>query len=1195
MITEKNILITDEIKEKPVLKASSNYMETLVKLEPVSGGSDIHAFMNDDKQIDLYSVGTDLGVYRLRPKNNAQAPYLLEDLKVNLEQLSLFQAIKGDNANPSILGINSAGQLALASFSGAYSQKVFQPSQASEKIRQFLSLRGVTGNIYANVLLNDDTLASNFFSPTDLKWKSERWVKVLDPNGNEAKVKSIAMCSNSQVQSSLFAIGKEDKFEDHVLFAEDSFTFTKMRDLAGKKVIDLSVVLDENKLLNIFGIEKDTGILWVKRQKKYSTNFKIDFDDWQKVANSATAFGTVKLKRVFANIRLDNFLEVFAIGEDGKLYHTYQLANSTAKQTWAEFFPLGNGVGNSIFTLARSYTGYSEAYTVTNDNLVMRFWQNPETSQWFSTLIEIEKTSQNVVSVPTHALEITVLDNDGVPQPNAEVGLSASFLTNLSINGLSYQASLVGKIKVKADTTGKLVINQRANSLAAASILIETEFTGAMPIQVEPNAQLQEKIKLTTADCVLNAKDKNGNYLLADKDRTRENAESIAKIMTSSMSLTGQNAGKQNFVYQSKGKLGNWSPNINMANVNEQHWEINFGGGFPTYKTLTFEEVSLYRQSNFDALGFLGIDWGDLWNAFKEGVGSVVSTIKRIIVSVGEVIKVAFEFIIDGITKVFETVIEFVQQAFDFVEGVWNWLKVKVEQLFEWLGFLFEWEDIRRTADIVKFNINTILDFSVVATDHVKGVFDTWIHELKDTLKEAVDHYINELGTGSTLGNYGDQYKKSDPEKEHALDHNILLNSVKENYKDASSVNEFKFFIEDNSPIMDLLDQMKALSENFEFGDGKQAFDEALGYFSNIKENPSQALQLVLSGLLKIGESVAMFLIDFGAGVVRTILDVVKLLIEAFKDLLNTAWRIPIVSDIFKFITGHDLSFSIIDLISYLIAIPTCVLFKVVYKQAPFPTDDSVTAFKNTYNLAYLKSRSGIDNSKEAILMRNAVQTVDPLVVNLFKTGFAVSMFVKIWSDIGTSIASSANQVSDVLGYVSLGAGITAAAFTNPWIVEVDPGKLLCGKSDAANGEASSNVGYLATVVSVVKGVVVYAVKKKNPQFPPTVVVKVNELSSTIAGSLRCVLYVVEYVLSSKKKPKTLARNLTAAIPGETLRFMSLNELNTGTFYIPEAILGVLTFGGYTSSLVIYLTDDDVSLLEAEDTLLENNIVQEII
>src|SRR5690606_9808517 len=123
--------------------------------------------------------------------------------------------------------------------------------------------------------------------------------------------------------------------------------------------------------------------------------------------------------------------------------------------------------------------------------------------------------------------------------------------------------------------------------------------------------------------------------------------------------------------------------------------------------------------------------------------------------------------------------------------------------------------------------------FSVAATDHVKGVFDEWIHELKDKLKDAVDSYIGQLGMGATLGNYGQEYKKEDPQKEHALDHNILLNSLKENYQGSAAVQGSAFEIGDDSPIMDLLNKLKALADNFEFGDGKQAFDEALGYFTN--------------------------------------------------------------------------------------------------------------------------------------------------------------------------------------------------------------------------------------------------------------------------------------------------------------------------------------------------------------------------
>ena len=66
-------------------------------------------------------------------------------------------------------------------------------------------------------------------------------------------------------------------------------------------------------------------------------------------------------------------------------------------------------------------------------------------------------------------------------------------------------------------------------------------------------------------------------------------------------------------------------------------------------------------------------------------VVTVVDGIARVLFFIGE--------------KVFEAVIKYAQQALDFIEGVWNWLKVKLEQLYEWLAFLFNFKDFARTAE----------------------------------------------------------------------------------------------------------------------------------------------------------------------------------------------------------------------------------------------------------------------------------------------------------------------------------------------------------------------------------------------------------------------------------------------------------------------------------------------------------------
>jgi|GEM_PF-2335066 len=1174
MITIRKTIQTESPQEQPILRVSTNYMETLQKVTPVSGGTEIKSYINDDKNLDLYTVGTDLKVFRLRQTKDQNAPYTVEDLGINASQLSFFQSLETSPDNPSILGINNSGELTLSTFhAGSYNQIKFQPPQASQKIIQFRAVRGATGNIYVNAVLDDNSIVNNFFSPSDLTWKSDRWVPMIDPDNNPAKVREVAMAANSQVQSSMFGIGLEDKYKDRVLFAEENFGFSKMKDLmaplvSGKwgKVKHISVILDSANLLNIFAVEGDTGTLWVKTQKKYSSGTGIEFEDWKQVAEENQF--KAKMNSVYAMMRYDNMLELFCIGDDSRLYHTRQIPDTKGKYTWTPLFPLGNELGNAVFSVTRNYNGYSELYSVTRDNEILRFWQSPETTQWFSNKIVKEEIKEEVISVPTHAIDLTMLDEKGVPQPKAQVTLSATSLTEVTVNGTAYQITAVDKITCTTDEMGKLTIYQRAGTLAAVSLLVETAFTQD-PVLVEPNYQLQEKMQQITGTEVLNAKDKAGNYLLSENYRKPEFANSIASIMNESMSLAGTNnqPGKVLYFHKSRvHRLNGQQGLLKPQNATNNSWEIDFSTGFPIYKQITMQEATTYLSVTAPE-GFLGIDWGEVWNGIKNGVTKLYEGLKKIVVTVGESIKAFFTIVIDGVSYVFESILDTIQQTFDFIEGVWNYLKVKAEQLFEWLGYLFNWKDIQRTAEAFTYSTNVFLDFIAAAIQHIRSGTENWIDGLKNDLKEAVDNYIKETGMSTTIENFGNEYKKPNPDAEHAMDHNPLFNAYKENYNATEVKSQFKLKVEE-SPLPDLVDQLQKLVENFQFNDGKEAFNEAIAYFSNIKDNPDKALELIFAGIIKVAESIALFAIDFGKGVILSILDIITYIIEAFKEIINEEWHIPIVSDIYKFITGKDLSIKPLDLLSYSIAIPSTIIYKIIKGEAPFPDDQSLQNFKDTFTLQYLKERAGLTvvSAKKVI---DATQ--ESVARTLFKAGYAVSLFIQTFADIATAVSSSLNTISTPIGYVSTGSGLLAVAFTNPWILDTDPGKLFCKSPQGADSGSAFKIGYIASALGPLKSAVLKVIKKYRPNMPDAEIIKIEEISNSIVGAAQIIVYVTEFV-TSDKDPKVFARTLSLNIPGKTLRFLSLSELNESTYFIPVGILSVLTFAGYTSAYIINFT-----------------------
>lgn len=763
----KSLVASLNAGERPALRSSTKYMETFQLSVPALGGTDIRTFPNAAGNLDLYTIGTNDAIFRLRRGDDSDAPYQQTDLRITGRQLFAYTSAAESSDTPNLLSLGANGQLRLATYrpaTASYFQEQTKPLTATESIRQFRGVRGITGNIYVNVILdqpgvNYGLLANNFFRPGTSTWAGAAWAPIMGPDGTQARVLTIAMVENSPVQSAIFAIG--ENFD--VLFSESSDRTSKLRILGPKKATALSVVVDQNDRLNIFAVEKDTGKLLLKKEKKYQSGSLKQFDDWIVVDPGQT----VALTSIYAAQCFNDLLQVFGIGADGRLWQTAQIppSKSGSEPSWGVIFPLGNSIpagaaaGASIFTVGRDISGYSQAYTVSAAGDLSRFWQSPSSGQWFQEDVTLLRTDNQMVPVQTHALELVVLDEDGMPVPFAKVSVQASFMVTLFVDGRSYRCSQLNRVNVEAGPNGMVVIHQKANALAAATLYIETSASLAgSPFKVEPNLQLQDKLAALTVDQIKNAKDAKGNYLLEEKYRSNdEYSKSLQQITQAAMQIADQQdqgMGKKiNYQTVSRARSAKgFSPTLNLSAIEGTAWAIDFSTGFPQYQAMTASDVADWRTSKLASLksthgdaqaaGFLGIDWGNVWNGIKEGFNYIVDGIKRIVVEVINGIgRVLFEI---G-NYVFEAIIEFAQQAFDFVQGVWNWLKVKLEQLFEWLAFLFNIGDIKRTAEAVEHNIEVLLDFTADGVDQLKGVILSGIDTMKDSLKATVDKFVAEL------------------------------------------------------------------------------------------------------------------------------------------------------------------------------------------------------------------------------------------------------------------------------------------------------------------------------------------------------------------------------------------------------------------------------------------------------------------
>ena len=87
------------------------------------------------------------------------------------------------------------------------------------------------------------------------------------------------------------------------------------------------------------------------------------------------------------HIQTDKLL--FVVDDQGDLRYTRQITNDQGRiDGWRPLFPIAAGRHNAIFAVGRDGSGYSEAFSVTPRNELFRFWQSPQTEQWFSEVIE---------------------------------------------------------------------------------------------------------------------------------------------------------------------------------------------------------------------------------------------------------------------------------------------------------------------------------------------------------------------------------------------------------------------------------------------------------------------------------------------------------------------------------------------------------------------------------------------------------------------------------------------------------------------------------------------------------------------------------------------------------------------------------------------------------------------------------------
>ena len=329
---------------------------------------------------------------------------------------------------------------------------------------------------------------------------------------------------------------------------------------------------------------------------------------------------------------------------------------------------------------------------------------------------------------------------------------------------------------------------------------------------------------------------------------------------------------------------------------------------------------------------------GDVFGAIKDGIAKVA---KFVVSTVTNGVKFSLHIVIDNVKYGWNALVEygstFVQKTFDLVQEVFDKVKVSFEHLFGWLAYIFNWQDILKTQQVLSYTIDQTFELIEEAIEDFKKMVDANISNLETWISQNFSQVISSFSGANSLGQYQTANNTPNPQAAALTSTNFLFTGVLNN---ANSMQ-----LAGGGPVGarltdDATQKLDALMQKITVEVGSlqstTAFTNAITYFKQMGGSTDQAFQMLISGLLSVIEGLALAALEGAKAVFDLLCDAAKHIVHGVREAIEAEWNIPFVSELYAYITNGG-TFTGLNLMSLLLAIPATAFYKLVYKAAPVP------------------------------------------------------------------------------------------------------------------------------------------------------------------------------------------------------------------------------------------------------------------
>jgi hypothetical protein len=941
----------EQLNGLPTLTVETKFNQGYRTALAVNGGGEVVCVRNRNGDVELFTLGTDGTIMNFYPDSTSDTGYSSVSTQM---KATTFSAGLDNSGNIVVFGsiglqlnyiseVNNAGSRWSApvivpfplpinpiAISRIYTEQI----GAHLYVAVLTSYRGTVQPSYALSYSNWDTNAPSFQStPVVFNSLNCMWMGNNDATAGFACVSTnIAIYTVSTSQTKVLPM---------------SSTFTS---------IDVDTILDQSGNNQIFAILGDGNVNVLAQGGTGQPYYWIP----------------LSLGMNFRQVRTDKDsagnINVFGVSGDNQLYHW----ESAQSQSGYSSPPASIQSSVALMGVCANDNGDIDLFTIgTAQNNLNHIFQEELTGNWTVEKVEVP-TAGALEQYVSYSTDIAAVDLAGAPLVNSPVVIYTAEETRISINGATWFCGPNKPIRTSTNSAGVLSISQEADALAIPGL--EVNYTNVMPagqtISIAQSAGVQDKLSIVSGTDLMNATDQDGNYIIGSDYRNATTTDSMASAINQCMKVTGAPPNATLLEMRSGTKPGVWlrtgghPTDLLRASPlqEEQHWQLTFNHGEIVYRELTATEAQrIVAQKNAtiqSANGFF--DWLDDIGDFVTGVvDGIVDVVDYVVSTVGNAIQAAITFIVDGVTYIFNAAVNFVEQALDMVETIFAYAKAFFEKIWEWIGFLFAWKDILRTHEAIAYTIIQMLAFVQGSITGTQTIVDNGFNNFQAQIQSVFQYAITNIAGTATIGGYASSNQPSQVPTafDSSTSNNVVYNGVVNN---SGSISIQSFATKEAlGSISDLLNQLLNFGTDTEAG---QAFANAVTYFNNLGQNPDQIFQQLLAGLLSVAEGVALAAVSGVKVLVDAIFQLGETLVGVLQTLLNESWDIPVISQLYSFVTGGS-DLTTLDLIALIAAIPVTFTYKIIYNSSPFPDGDSLSAFKNAFSAQTMLQAAGFGST----------------------------------------------------------------------------------------------------------------------------------------------------------------------------------------------------------------------------------------